>query len=85
MDERQWESVEREFRLKDFWRLDPADFEVRDGEGVMFLEGCRDGVYHRLQGSPGQNWLRSMEDELTRLGRVAWLAGESNRPRSLSD
>ena len=75
IDERTWNSIESEFRIRDFWQLDQSDFGRGTRRGVMYLEGCKDGMYHRLEGEPGTNWLSSIESRLSRTGQLDWLAG----------
>ncbi len=77
VSETAWAQIDAEFRIKDFWNLDPADFGPGGDRGVMFLEACKEGEYHWLEGEPGETWLNTLEDRLARTGQLEWLAGGS--------
>ncbi len=77
LDERMWNRVEREFRASDFWNIDSDEFADEYARGVMFLEACKDGVYHHLESDPRHHWLRHIVSLLSRIGKLEWL--ESGR------
>ncbi|MDJ0911008.1 MAG: hypothetical protein QNI99_17635 [Woeseiaceae bacterium] len=74
LDERTWNRVETEFEFSDFWNIASDEFaEDYQREGVMFVEGCKDGVYHHLQSEPRHHWLSRMVTMLSRIGKLQWL------------
>lgn len=73
LDPRMWRRIETEMQIKEFWSLEPKEAAVRPGEPVMYLEGCDDGTYHRLQRQPQDNWLYSTVRILARVGKLKWL------------
>ncbi len=75
LDERMWDRVEREYDLSDFWYIESDEFtdDYSRFGGVMFVEACKDGVYHYLESDPDHHWLRHIVGLLSRIGKLEWL------------
>ena len=74
VNERTWDRIESEFDFSDFWNIETDEFA--DGSvryGFMYIEACKDGVYHHLRSRPDHHWLSRIVSLLSRTGKLQWL------------
>jgi hypothetical protein len=70
-----WSRIEGDFDVANFWNLQSGQNVSRPSEPRVYLEACKNGKYHTVQGEPDDVELAAIVRIITRVGSLEFLEG----------